>query len=82
MGGSPHRRPHRWWLITPEGNAWFSKGVNHVSLSGDRSPALGYSPYGRAVQTRYGSAAKWTEATAARMRSWGLNTRLELDHLD
>ena len=64
----------RWWLITPEGNVFFSKGVNHVSFSGDRSPALGYSPYGRAVQTRYGAAEKWAEATAARMRSWGLNT--------
>lgn len=64
----------RWWLITPEGNAFFSKGVNHVSFSGDHSTALGYSPYGRAVQARYGSAEKWAAATAVRLRSWGLNT--------
>lgn len=64
----------KWWLITPEGNAFLSKGVNHISFSGDTSPALGYAPYGRAVQARYGSASKWAEATAARMRSWGLNT--------
>jgi agarase len=63
-----------WWLITPDGNAFLSKGVNHVNFNGDRSPALGYSPYGRAVQARYGSAAKWAEATATRMRQWGLNT--------
>jgi agarase len=64
----------KWWLITPEGNAFLSKGVNHVSFRGDHSPALGYAPYGRAVQARYGSASKWAEATAARMREWGLNT--------
>ena len=63
-----------WWLITPAGNAFLSKGVNHVNFSGDRSPALQYSPYGRAVQARYGSATNWAVATAARMRTWGLNT--------
>lgn len=64
----------RWWLITPDGNGFLSKGVNHINFNGDHSPALGYSPYGRAVQARYGSASKWAEATAARLRQWGLNT--------
>ncbi|MBI4326892.1 MAG: beta-agarase [Chloroflexi bacterium] len=63
-----------WWLITPDGNAFFSKGANHISYSGDTSPKLGYSPYGRAVAEKYGSAAKWAEATAERLRSWGCNT--------
>lgn len=63
-----------WWLITPDGHGFFSKGVNHVSFAGDRAPALGDSPYQRAVEARYGSAEKWAEATAERLRAWGLNT--------
>ncbi|HOW66683.1 MAG TPA: DUF1080 domain-containing protein [Verrucomicrobiota bacterium] len=64
----------KWWLITPEGNGFLSKGVNHVNFGGDHSPSLGHSPYGRAAQERHGSASKWAEATATRLRSWGLNT--------
>lgn len=63
-----------WWLITPDGRGFFSKGVNHVSYAGDRAPSLGYSPYQRAVEATYGSAETWAEATAERLRAWGLNT--------
>src|SRR5688572_13730940 len=63
-----------WWLITPEGSGFFSKGVCHVSFEGDHSPALGHSPYRRAVETKYGSRPKWASETAKRMRGWGLNT--------
>ena len=63
-----------WWLITPEGNAFFSKGVNNVNYGGDQSPALGYSPYGRLTAQKYGSAQKWAEATARRLQDWGFNT--------
>jgi hypothetical protein len=64
----------RWWLVTPEGNAFFSKGVCHVDYRGDHSPPLGYSPYNQTVAARYGSAGKWATATAKRMKGWGLNT--------
>lgn len=63
-----------WWLITPDGNAFLSKGVNHVSYTGNAAPALGYAPYGRATQAKYGSAGKWAEASAGRLRGWGFNT--------
>lgn len=63
-----------WWLITPDGQGFFSKGVNHVHYDGDFSPKLGYSPYNRVVAAKYGSASKWAEASVARMRRWGLNT--------
>jgi hypothetical protein len=63
-----------WWLITPDGNGFLSKGVNHVQFSGDTSPKLGYSPYRRAVEAKHGSVAKWAEATAGRLRDWRLNT--------
>ncbi len=63
-----------WWLITPEGNVFLSKGVNNINYAGDHSPALGYSPYGRQVSQTYGSAPKWAAVAAQRLRSWGLNT--------
>ena len=63
-----------WWLITPEGNGFFSKGVNHISWAGDGAPALGYAPYQRAVEAKYGDAAKWAAAAAGRLRGWGFNT--------
>jgi len=63
-----------WWLVTPEGNAFLSKGVNHVSFSADNAPALGYSPYERAVQAKYGSQEAWAKVVVERLRGWGFNT--------
>jgi len=63
-----------WWLVTPQGNAFLSKGVNHVSFRADEAPALGYSPYRRAVQSKYGSESTWAEAVVVRLRGWGFNT--------
>ncbi len=64
----------KWWLVTPDGAVFFSKGVCHVSFEGDYSPALGFSPYKRAVTSKYGSAQAWARAAAERLKSWGLNT--------
>ena len=63
-----------WWLVTPEGNAFLSKGVNHVSFGADNAPQLGYSPYERAVQSKYGSEKAWAKAVVERLRGWGFNT--------
>jgi hypothetical protein len=63
-----------WWLVTPEGNAFISKGVNNVSFRADDAPKLGYSPYQRAVQDKYGSEDAWAEAVVKRLREWGFNT--------
>jgi len=63
-----------WWFITPEGNAFLSKGVNHVSYTADFAPTLGYSPYGRVAEAKYGSAPKWAQAAAQRLWHWGFNT--------
>ena len=56
-----------WWLVTPGGNAFISKGVNNVSFRADNAPKLGYSPY-RAVQSKYGSQDAWAEAAVDRLR--------------
>ncbi len=63
-----------WWLVTPEGNAFLSKGVNHVNFRADTAPQLGYSPYERAVQSKYGSQEAWAKAVVERLRGWGFNT--------
>jgi hypothetical protein len=63
-----------WWLVTPRGNAFLSKGVNNVNFRSDDAPALGYSPYQRAVQEKYGSQEAWAKAALARLRGWGFNT--------
>jgi hypothetical protein len=63
-----------WWLVTPEGNAFLSKGVNHVNFRADNAPQLGYSPYERAVQAKYGSQEAWAKAVVERLRGWGFNT--------
>jgi hypothetical protein len=60
--------------VTPEGNAFLSKGVNNVSFRADDAPQLGYSPYQRAVQSKYGSQEAWAKAIVERLRGWGFNT--------
>lgn len=63
-----------WWIVDPAGWGFLSKGVNHVSHVADFSPALGYSPYERAVEKKYGDPSAWADATAERLRSWNFNT--------
>jgi len=68
------QRNGTWWFVTPEGAAFFSKGVNHVSYTGDRAPALGYAPFGRVTARKYGSRENWARTAAERLRKWGFNT--------
>ncbi len=63
-----------WWLVTSDGGAFISKGINHVSFRADDAPKLGYSPYQRAVQDKYGSEDAWAQAVVNRLRDWGFNT--------
>ncbi len=63
-----------WWLITPDGNGFLSKGINDVGMGANFSPKLGYSPYKRACEAKYGSADKWAAATVKRMWEWNFNT--------
>lgn len=63
-----------WWIVDPGGNAFFSKGVNHITFTADFSPQLGYSPYGRATLDKYKIESAWADATAERLRNWGFNT--------
>ena len=42
------------------------------SMSQD--PAMGYAPYGRAVEQKYGCREAWADRILDRLRSWGFNT--------
>jgi agarase len=64
----------RWWFVTPDGRRFISKGINHIRYDGYYCPALGYSPYERAVKELYGSTEGWAEATRERLIDWGFNT--------
>ncbi|HEY2013812.1 MAG TPA: hypothetical protein VGH38_09950 [Bryobacteraceae bacterium] len=54
----------RWWLVSPEGNAFFSKGVDNVSFSpeSDSSPKAPADP------------AAWAKAASGQLRGWNFNT--------
>jgi hypothetical protein len=54
----------RWWLITPEGNAFFSKGVDNVSFAPENDTAP------KAPE----DTAAWAKRTAAGLHTWNLNT--------
>jgi hypothetical protein len=63
-----------WWIVDPDGNAFISKGVDHVSYDGDYAPTLGYSPYNRAASKKYGGLDGWAKLTVERLRGYGFNT--------
>ena len=48
-------------------------GICHIAYRGDTDPT-GISPYGDAVQRRYGDAETWAAAQAKRLVRWGFNT--------
>ncbi len=65
---------NRWWLVSPEGNVFFSKGVCNISFIPDVIPSLKYSPYEKTNREKYGTPGKWAQATAERLRGWNFNT--------
>jgi hypothetical protein len=54
----------RWWLVTPGGNAFFSKGVDNVSFvsESDDSPKAPDDP------------TAWAKATSRQLHEWNFNT--------
>ena len=54
----------RWWLVTPDGYAFFSKGVDNVNFA----PEAASSP--KAPE----DPAAWAKATARQLHEWNFNT--------
>src|ERR1035441_5761936 len=53
----------QWWLVTPDGNAFFSKGVDNVSYApeSDNAPKAPADP------------AAWAKGTSRQLREWNFN---------
>ncbi len=62
------------WLVDPDGHAFFSAGVNHVTAAGDTEKDTGATPYHDAVIARYGDEAAWASAVVTRLQGWHFNT--------
>lgn len=65
------RRGDHWWSITPQGEAFFSIGMNHIDSS-----ALRYAENIHIWREKYGNSQKrWIqEAVIPDLKSWGFNT--------
>ena len=64
----------RWWTVDPEGKPFFIVGTDHANYRVHWCEKLGYAPYNRNVEAKYGSEEKWAESTMARLKNWGFNT--------
>lgn len=63
-----------WWLIDPQGNAFYSVGTDHCNYYVHWSEKLGYAPYSKFVSEKYGSEEKWGDSAAERLLSWGFTS--------
>ena len=61
------------WAVAPDGRPTVLAGVDWVWPAGFFCEALGYSPYGRFVETNYPSREAWADETATRLHAWGFN---------
>ncbi len=66
-----HEIDGRWWLITPEGNKFYSMGVNHFDLA-----VLKYPDNVHIFREKYGASDERyiKEGIAKPLREWGFNT--------
>ena len=65
------RRDNHWWFVTPDGEAFFSLGLNHIDPASLRYPEnihIWRDKYG-------GSTERWIrESVAPNLRQWAFNT--------
>ncbi len=54
----------RWWLVSPEGNVFFSKGVDHVN----------YAPEADSSPAPPADTAEWARMATRQLRGWNFNT--------
>ena len=64
----------RWWLVDPEGRAFFDVGTDHCNYNAHWCEALGYAPYNRNVQAKFGSPEAWADSATARLKQWNFTT--------
>ena len=64
----------RWWLIDPNGQAFYVVGTDHINYRAHWCQKLGYAPYARNVEAKYGSEEKWGDTALQRLSEWNFNT--------
>ena len=64
----------RWWLISPDGHRFISKGVTTVQIAQDTIQGTDISPYLETNKKKYGNPTAWRKAVATRLIGWGFNT--------
>ena len=64
----------RSFFVTPQGEPFFSTGIDHVSSNPDTDQSTGRCPYCDAIQSQYPSTSAWASATVTQLRSWGFNS--------
>ena len=64
-----------WRFVTPGGHGFFLAANNGPSrMTGDACPALGYSPYKRTLERKYGKdVARWAAEASGRLKEWRFN---------
>lgn len=68
------RRGQQWWLTDPQGRPTLAVGTDHVNFNDHWCEKLGYAPYHRNVEAKYGNEEAWADVAARRLRAWNFNT--------
>jgi hypothetical protein len=63
-----------WWIIDPNGYAFFIIGTDFVNYYAHWCEALGYAPYHKNCEQKYGSEQVWADTAVKRLLSWGFNS--------
>ncbi|MGQ9730091.1 MAG: beta-galactosidase [Candidatus Zipacnadales bacterium] len=62
-----------WWVVDPRGRKFYAVGTDHFRMSGHWCEKLGYAPYGRNMEMKFGSPEAWAETNVARLKDWNFN---------
>jgi len=62
-----------WWLVDPDGKPFFAVGTDHVNYQAHFCEKLGYAPYHRHVEAKFGTEEAWATNAIARLKAWGFN---------
>ena len=71
---------NRWLFVDPDNHPFFSLGADHVTFSGDYTPALGYAPFTNNLLSLFPSPfsqyaqQQWALEVIGRYRELGFNT--------
>jgi hypothetical protein len=63
----------RWWVADPLGQPTFMVGTDHCNYRAHFCQKLGYAPYNRSCEAKYGGPEPWAELATSRLKSWNFN---------